>query len=233
MKSFKNLLIAGMPFQIYSTALIIFTIPIYVFNFGEFKLHGLIHDTPREVTVGIMTIANVCDQINSDLLLVMLVNRYHILTSDFIDHSQYLYPGIYGFVVVTNVIQNGLLVTKLILRKMIPFLENSFITNEKFFVIATGVILLTRTYAHIKIFLLNRSFAATMHSMVTPGMLQLHTKKCVLTENPAADLGPRGKGRHREFTLSNVLSQKVWYTRVVSRTGVLRSETSGFWRYGF
>uniref|UniRef100_A0A7E4W4T8 G_PROTEIN_RECEP_F1_2 domain-containing protein n=1 Tax=Panagrellus redivivus TaxID=6233 RepID=A0A7E4W4T8_PANRE len=175
MRSYKNLLIFGMPFLIYSTTFISITIPIYAFETCVFQFHGIISKVSRSTNVGITTVALICDQVNADLLLVMLINRYQLISKDFVEHLRFHYPAIYAFIAVTNLLQNALLIVKLVLLPILPFVEASFIGDGNFFVITTGVILLTRIYGHVKVVLLNKSFAIKIKPVITPATLQLHT----------------------------------------------------------
>uniref|UniRef100_A0A7E4W5B2 Serpentine Receptor, class Z n=1 Tax=Panagrellus redivivus TaxID=6233 RepID=A0A7E4W5B2_PANRE len=175
MKSFKNLLIAGMPFLIYSTTFISITIPIYAYKICNYQFHGVIKGVSLATNVAMTTALDICDQMNADLMLVMLINRYQIISANFIEHSKFLYPAIYAFLALTNVLQSAILIVKLVLEPIMPSLENSFITNINFFIISTGLILLSRIYAHLKIVFLNRSFATKVKPVITPATLQLHT----------------------------------------------------------
>uniref|UniRef100_A0A7E4ZZ26 Serpentine Receptor, class Z n=1 Tax=Panagrellus redivivus TaxID=6233 RepID=A0A7E4ZZ26_PANRE len=175
MKSFKKLLIAGMPFLIYSTFSISLTIPIYAVETYVFQWHGLINNVPRAVNVGLTTFALICDQQNSDLMLIMLIIRYQIISRDFVKPSKFLYPSIYGFIAFTNIFQTILLVIRLILPPFISSVETSIIANANFFIASTGFILTSRIYAFIKVFLINRSFARKIQPIISPSTLQMHT----------------------------------------------------------
>uniref|UniRef100_A0A7E4WA03 G_PROTEIN_RECEP_F1_2 domain-containing protein n=1 Tax=Panagrellus redivivus TaxID=6233 RepID=A0A7E4WA03_PANRE len=101
MKSFKRILLANMLPSLITTIIITLTIPVYDSVCGGFQFHGFISNATKTDRMILAVIVLNCYAVSTDLLIVILIDRYHKILKE-LDHSQCHVYVIYAIIILVE-----------------------------------------------------------------------------------------------------------------------------------
>uniref|UniRef100_A0A7E4W7W6 Serpentine receptor class gamma n=1 Tax=Panagrellus redivivus TaxID=6233 RepID=A0A7E4W7W6_PANRE len=175
MQNYKRLLIATLPFSVIITTLITVAVPIYDNRALTYYFHGLFENASQIWIIVLVIIGFNCNLIISDLLLVMLIDRYYSVTSVLYSKSSECKSKlIYTFLLLTGLLQ-CLMFTILFSYKNLPWgLDVTFQSIELFHLQAVLVFQLSRVIGLVGILILNFRLGKDLKAKASPNVVLLH-----------------------------------------------------------
>uniref|UniRef100_A0A7E4ZSG4 Serpentine Receptor, class Z n=1 Tax=Panagrellus redivivus TaxID=6233 RepID=A0A7E4ZSG4_PANRE len=122
----------------------------------------------------VIAVIFICDYIITDMLLVLLIDRYVTVSKTLISLSEWFYNGIYVFLAITNVIQSSLTIVVLIYIKLPPEVQLKYHIIEYLYLPLTACYQMSRLAGFITIIYLNFKFGKSYASKASANVIRLH-----------------------------------------------------------
>uniref|UniRef100_A0A7E4VAB3 G_PROTEIN_RECEP_F1_2 domain-containing protein n=1 Tax=Panagrellus redivivus TaxID=6233 RepID=A0A7E4VAB3_PANRE len=192
MSSYRYLLLAYVPFAMLSTIVITSTQPIFLRQVEGFYFIGFINVGRQYLALVTIITIMICDGAVADLLLVILVNRYELVSETIVTRSKYIFRLIYIFLFITWLISLFLWLVFMTHELYPPRINSIGLSITRIYVPYTVFYQLSRLISFFLIVYLNISFRKNitskavmkLHGMLTKAVIAHVLCTCILTRFP-------------------------------------------------
>uniref|UniRef100_A0A7E4UZP0 G protein-coupled receptor n=1 Tax=Panagrellus redivivus TaxID=6233 RepID=A0A7E4UZP0_PANRE len=184
MTAYRNLLLTQFVFSALTTVSYASTLPMVDDETFHWHLYGVIEVKSDILAAIVAIIITYYCNVNTDLLLIMLINRYDTVSKNVVTYPRSRYFYTYTFICITNVAECYTIIFR-ITNLYFPYgLEIAMVT-ENFIVFTSALYHLSRIIGLIAIISLNVQFEKNYENVLSPVVARLHK---MLTKSIIANL---------------------------------------------
>uniref|UniRef100_A0A7E4V069 Serpentine Receptor, class J n=1 Tax=Panagrellus redivivus TaxID=6233 RepID=A0A7E4V069_PANRE len=175
MSTYRTFMLVSFPFSALTTMIYVIMVPIYIDKTFHFRFYGIVAPKQEIFSAIVAACLNIIGNINTDLLLIFLINRYYVVSKYVVTPDQVSYKFIYAYVGVTNGIE-CVSTTVLIARNMLPLtIKEVVYSYESMMFVMTAFYQATRIGGFITIVYLNLKLGVKYASAASsPAVVRLH-----------------------------------------------------------
>uniref|UniRef100_A0A7E4VNC4 G_PROTEIN_RECEP_F1_2 domain-containing protein n=1 Tax=Panagrellus redivivus TaxID=6233 RepID=A0A7E4VNC4_PANRE len=174
MSTYRTLMIAYIPFSALTTISISTTVPLYDRKACRFFFHGFVPFQDGVLSSVLAIIIFINDFVTTDILLIILINRYHTVSKHIVSHRRSVYYTFYVLIAITNIIESLTMLLLLSYSLYPTHIAVKFTFLEDIFLPITGIYQITRITAFITIVYLNLKFGIKYASTSSANVVRLH-----------------------------------------------------------
>uniref|UniRef100_A0A7E4VC27 G_PROTEIN_RECEP_F1_2 domain-containing protein n=1 Tax=Panagrellus redivivus TaxID=6233 RepID=A0A7E4VC27_PANRE len=178
MSSYRALILAYFPFAFITTFVISISIPIFDFNSYRYHFYDNLFwfkDGSVAFEIFFITVIYTFDMIITDLLLIMLIDRYVVVSKNITTRPNWVIPFWYGIIFITNVIAAVFCIFNNVLSVIDRKSELHEYDFVKVMIVPTSAIFqITRLGGFVAIVILNLKFGRKYAQNASSNVIRLH-----------------------------------------------------------
>uniref|UniRef100_A0A7E4ZSN2 G_PROTEIN_RECEP_F1_2 domain-containing protein n=1 Tax=Panagrellus redivivus TaxID=6233 RepID=A0A7E4ZSN2_PANRE len=175
MATYRNLWLISAVFSTLITVIYSTTVPMYHADKGEKLLHGVVcHLSSPVFEAATAIIVNFSCNINNDLLLVMLINRYDLVSKNIVTPNRLWYTFIYTFIGISNAVECSAISAIIASHYFPENFDETFCNYDKIVTITSAFFHFTRLSGFVTVVYMNVKFGVKYAYVLSPHLLRIH-----------------------------------------------------------